>query len=334
MLKYLPYYELDGVPNVIVDGTPHKDSKLVLSHWIDSGTPSEWMRDTSAEIVLDYIQHQGLPTNVNVASNDHYDQDGLVGLFALIDPEHAQKNRDLLVEIATAGDFGKFTDRNAARISMALNSFVKPESSKFSDDVFKSSYPQMAAQFYQRSLKELPLMIAQISNYEALWRQEDEFLTLSESLIKNGEVKIEDDIENDIAIVYLPENLQQAKFHRFAVNKMGVLHDMAIHNATQRGRILYVQGRQIHFKYRYETWVQLKGNLHPLRVDLTGLANKLSEVDSFEWTFSGSDKLVPELKTKNGQASTLSFSRFYDLLVAELGNQPVNWNPYREVINH
>ena len=40
-----------------------------------------------------------------VVSNNHFDQDGLVGVFALSFPEEAEARRDLLVEVARAGDF-------------------------------------------------------------------------------------------------------------------------------------------------------------------------------------------------------------------------------------
>lgn len=54
-IEFKPYRELNSVPNIIVDGRPHKDSVLVLSHWKGSGTPSALMRDTSAQIVLDSL---------------------------------------------------------------------------------------------------------------------------------------------------------------------------------------------------------------------------------------------------------------------------------------
>ena len=39
----------------------------------------------------------------SVVSNNHFDQDGLVGVFALSSPEEAQARRALLVEVARAG---------------------------------------------------------------------------------------------------------------------------------------------------------------------------------------------------------------------------------------
>ena len=38
-MRYVPYDELDGIPNVVVDGARHPDSVLVLSHWPKSGSP-------------------------------------------------------------------------------------------------------------------------------------------------------------------------------------------------------------------------------------------------------------------------------------------------------
>lgn len=329
MYTFKPYYELDGIPNIIVDGTPHKDSKLILSHWIDSGTPAEWMRDTSAEIVLDYIEKYELPDDAKFVSNDHFDQDGLVGILGVVSPEMALKNKKILIDIATAGDFGKYSNRNAARISMALNSLTKPQYSHFSQEVFKRPYPEMAATFYQETLKLLPQMMSDVTPFSYLWKDEDEFLDYSEGLIKSGTVIIEEDLKSDVAIVIIPEKIVTNKFHRFAVDKMGAIHDMAIHNNTERARILYVHGKKINFKYRYETWVQLKNNTHPLRVDLMELSKKLSEIDSNDWTYSGSDKLVPELKIIADKDSSLNYEKILELIITEFQSQPTNWNPYR-----
>lgn len=329
MYSFKPYYQLDGLPNIIVDGSPHKDSKLVLSHWIDSGTPMKWMRDTSAEIVLDYIVENTLPADISIVSNDHFDQDGLIGIFGIMNPELALENKELLIDVAVAGDFGKFSNRTSARISMALNAITKPESKYFSPQTFNKPYPEMAAIFYQETLKLIPDMIADISAFNVFWKEEDEFLTYSEDLINKGIVKIEEDLENDLAIIFISEEISLNKFHRFAVYKMGPLHDMAIHNHTQRARILYVHGKNISFKYRYETWVQLKNNIHPLRVDLEEVAKKLSEVDSSVWTFTGSDKLVPELKILGNKGRDLNYKNILENLIEAFKNKPVNWNPYR-----
>ena len=329
-MKFLPYTKLDGVPHVIVDGTPHKDSTLVLSHWINSGTDPRWMRDTSAEIVFDYLDHNSIANHIKYVSNDHYDQDGLVAMIALTYPHMAHKHRELLIDVAEAGDFGKYKDRRAAKIAMALVNILTPDSGYFEKSVFSLPYPEMAALFYKKGLELLPEMLEDIDFFKALWDEEDEFLSYSEDLVKEQRVSIEEDINNDIAIVTIPTELANKKFHKFAISHFGTIHDIAIHNATKRARIFYIHGKKIQFKFRYETWVQLKNNIHPLRVDLSPLAEKLSQIDNVKWKYDGSSKLVPLLYTDESRDTSLEAQKILGLLVDELKSGEVDWNPYRE----
>ena len=54
-MKYVPYSDLSGVPNIIVDGAAQEDTVLTLSHWPGSGSPPEFRADTSTEMVLNYL---------------------------------------------------------------------------------------------------------------------------------------------------------------------------------------------------------------------------------------------------------------------------------------
>ncbi len=56
-MRYVPFgLELEGVPNVIVDGVGNNATVLALSHWPGASTPAELKADTSAEIVLNYLR--------------------------------------------------------------------------------------------------------------------------------------------------------------------------------------------------------------------------------------------------------------------------------------
>ena len=54
------------------------------------------------------------PPGVELVSNNHFDQDGLVSIFALVDPDEASPRRAFLEDVASAGDFATFRDRDAA----------------------------------------------------------------------------------------------------------------------------------------------------------------------------------------------------------------------------
>src|SRR5438034_5307798 len=115
-MRFSPYTETVTVPNIIVDGVANKSTLLTLSHWPKSGTPAELKADTSAEIVFKYLDSPQFHVRAEVVSNNHFDEDGLVGVFTMVDPDTAARHRDLLIDVAQAGDFGVFSRREAARI--------------------------------------------------------------------------------------------------------------------------------------------------------------------------------------------------------------------------
>ena len=104
-MKFIPYEGTLKNPNIIVDGTANEATVLTLSHWRQSGTPEPLLGDTSAEIVFNYLDSPQYHVDASVVSNNHFDEDGLVGVFSLIDPEFAFRHRELLIAVANAGDF-------------------------------------------------------------------------------------------------------------------------------------------------------------------------------------------------------------------------------------
>ena len=120
-MRYLPYAAASSEPNVIVDGMANDCTLITLSHWRRSGTPSDLMADTSTGIVFNYLDRPDLHVPPDVVSNNHFHEDGLVGIYALLEPDAAASRRDLLIDVAQAGDFGVFRSRRAARITFAIS---------------------------------------------------------------------------------------------------------------------------------------------------------------------------------------------------------------------
>ena len=90
---FVPYDQAVGIPNVIVDGTANIGTVLTLSYWRRSGTPEELASDTSAEIVFKYLGSPHLHVTAEAVSNNHFDEDGLIGVFAFTQPDIALQHR-------------------------------------------------------------------------------------------------------------------------------------------------------------------------------------------------------------------------------------------------
>jgi hypothetical protein len=325
----VPYDQTIGIPNVIVDGTANIGTVLTLSHWRRSGTPEELASDTSAEIVFKYIDAPHLHVEAEAVSNNHFDEDGLIGVFAFTQPRIALQHRELLIDAAQAGDFGVYKDRNAARIAFVISAYADPETSPLPRSIFQKRYPELSAELYREVLNVMPALLENIETYRTLWQDEDRKLTDSEKLIDDGIVTIEERPELDLAIVRMPDTIDTARIHRFTQSRLVDCHPFAIYNRTERSRILILKGESIDFQYRYESWVRMVSRRPKLRIDLTSLADELNrEEGPAQWIFEGVDRIVPRLYRKGAGPGVIDAQHFIQLLERELQTGVAAWNPY------
>jgi hypothetical protein len=329
-MRYLPYDETVAMPNVIVDGAPNASTVLALSHWPRSGTPSALRGDTSTAIVFNYLDAPAFHVDAEVVSNNHFDEDGLAGIFALLDRSAAERHRDLLLDVAQAGDFGIFTARQAARIAFTLSAYVDPETSPFPKELFRLPYARLAADLYGRLLALLPRLLTDTDAYRPLWDMEDAHLAASEELLDRGVVTIDERPELDLAVVRLPEDLGSYPVHRFTKRRMAECHPYALHNRTGCTRLLLLQGQRVELQYRYESWVQMASRRPAPRVDLAGLAERLSREEGAagKWIFDGVDQITPKLHLAGGGTTSIACETIVTWIEDELRAGPPAWNPY------
>ncbi len=83
---------------------------LDLSHWQGNRTPRRYKADTSTEIALNFIADPEAFTQWAgaLAVNNHFDTDGALSAWVLLEPGRASECRDLLVAAAEAGDFDEW----------------------------------------------------------------------------------------------------------------------------------------------------------------------------------------------------------------------------------
>lgn len=296
-LKFVPYHQLAETPNIIVDGPANSHTVLSLSHWVNSGTPIELKDDLSVSTVFRYLDRPEYHVDVPAVSNNHYDEDGLVSVYIMLNPQQAQQQRQLLIDIANAGDFGRFSLPEAARAVFVLSAFSDPQRSPLPKDLFALPYPDMCGRLYDELLPVLARLLKDPLQYAQWWQDEEQFLHKSEQAIANGTVTVESKPDLDLAIVRYPENFPNYECHQFA-----------IHNATDCFRILIIDGSHSRFYYRYESWVDYTSRRPQPRIDLSELASQLSQLESAgaKWEFDGIQHTTPRLQLANHRQSTIA----------------------------
>src|SRR3954454_18249299 len=187
-MEYVAYGELGDRPNVIVDGAATPLTVLTLSHWPGAPTPDALKADLSAEIAFRYLDHPELHVDADVVSNNHFDEDGLMSLYALVDPQGAMPRRALVEDVARAGDFGTFRSRDAARISFAISTLADPSRSPFGPSFFDRPYDEWADGLYVELLARLPALLDALEPNRELWEDEDAELDRSEEALARGDV--------------------------------------------------------------------------------------------------------------------------------------------------
>ncbi len=330
---YYPYSQLGDQPNIIVDGKAQRSTTLTLSHWPWNSTPLELLRDTSTDIVFAYLDSPRHHVETRLVSNSHYDEDGLLSMYALINPQHAMQHRQLMIATSRAGDFAIGTDLDAAKLSFILAAYADPEISPLSPDIFSSTAARQIHGLYSTMLRELPVLLEHIPDYKRFWQSEFEHWQESEQAIAAGKVVIDELPELDLAIVHIPEDMPVRVVRRYLRQWQRSIHPFAVHNITQCSRLVWLKGQSFEMQYRYESWVQMASRRPLLRVDLSELAHQLGELETAggEWLFEGVDEVAPRLRLAGSCQSSLAPEDFVRRLCIALTSNPPAWDPYSKL---
>jgi hypothetical protein len=331
--RYCPYSQLGDQPNIIVDGKAQRSTVLTLSHWPWNSTPSELLRDTSTDIVFAYLDAPEQYRNIPLVSNSHFDEDGLLSMYALVKPEHALAHRDLMIGASRAGDFSIYSDPEAAKLSFVLAAYADPELSPLPAAIFSSSDAAQVAGLYTHMLETLPELLEDIPAQQRFWEDEYAHVQESEAAIAEGTVVIDEVPELELAIIHIPADMQPRTVRRYLTRWQRSVHPFAVHNTTQCSRLVWIKGDSIEFQYRYESWVQLASRRPAKRIDLSGLAVQLGDLETAggSWEFEGVNEVAPRLRLDGSCRSSIGAEKFLTLLGDCLRTQPPAWDPYNRI---
>lgn len=331
-LPFRPFDEVRTVPNVVVDGAPNEATTLALSHWPGTVCPDpDLAADLSAQMSFRYLGHPtALHGDAQAVTNNHFDQDGLVSVFALSQPDAAMARREVLEDLAAAGDFGTYGVRDAARASMVVSAFADPDRSPLG--AVATGHAERTAELYTELLGRLVELVDHIDRFREFWADEDAQLSECEAAVRNGDVQLAEHPEVDLAVVTVPDGRRWSG-HRFGGRRYDGVHPMAIHNATDRTGLLLIADGTFRFTYRYETWVQYRSRPVPRRVQLRPLAELLTEADEVLWSSDPIEEITPELGPVNGSASGLRPDQVIQLIADHLRSAPPAFDPFAPPTN-
>jgi len=166
---------LADVPKLSVDGTV--DNSIHFSHWEGNTTPAEVKADTSTEIALNLVaspHYSTLTNNIELVTNNHFDADGVLSVWTVLNGERALEYRDLLVSAAEAGDFSEHTSDDGVRISIVIQGSDQAGSNNDTPPPLAgwlAGHDVDDARAYELVLPEVKKLLDNVNAYESLWRE-------------------------------------------------------------------------------------------------------------------------------------------------------------------
>jgi len=264
--------DLDNVPKLSVDGTVA--NSIHFSHWKGNTTPAEVKADTSTEIALNLVaspRRAELTQGIDLVVNNHFDTDGVLSVWSVLNGERALEFRDLLISAAEAGDFSEHSSDDGVKVSIAIQGLNQAGSDNDDASPLASFLAGQRVdddeKAYELVLPEVERLLSNVNGYESLWRDGWNDVSLALESFARGESHV---VEHEgISLITLAPDLVQ---WLMAISKHA------------RGEMFLIAtpmagGWTYRLDYPYYSWAETVVRPEIVRRDLTNALTMLNERD-------------------------------------------------------
>ena len=197
---------LAEVAKLSVDGTV--DNAIHFSHWRGNETPATVKADTSTEIALNVAgapNRDELTQGIELVVNNHFDTDGVLSVWAMLNGDRALPLREKLIAAAEAGDFCEFSSVDAVRASIVIQGSDSPIDKSGSPLAMKWAGADFVdeARSYDLVLPRVEHVLMHTDFYESLWRDPWKRIEVALDSFGKGESRVDEDLVNKISLVTL-----------------------------------------------------------------------------------------------------------------------------------
>ena len=316
---------LDNVPKLSVDGTV--DNSIHFSHWEGNHTPPELKADTSTEIALNLVaspNRQQLMNGIDLVTNNHFDTDGTLSVWTVLNGERALPYRDLLIAAAEAGDFSEYSCDDGVKISISIQG--SDQASPNNDDgsplarLIAGEEVDDDARTYDLILPRVEHLLTNINNYESLWREGWNSVTAAIESFEQGRSRVTEYSDAKISLITLaPELFDGSGFSptRHAAPYTAI-------SKFARGQLFLIAiptsgGWFYRVDYPYYSWAETVVRPRVERRDLSGALQLLNDRESNrEGRWQPDNHEMTSAVKFLDNAGTLAASRLEPNVVAEI----------------
>jgi len=276
---------IENVPKLSVDGIV--PNSIHFSHWEGNQTPVNVKADTSTEIALNLVaspDKRKLTQNIELVTNNHFDTDGVLSVWTVINGERALEFRDRLIGAAEAGDFSEYSNEAAVKTSLA----IQGSDQTGPDDETGSPLARLVAgeevkddaKGYELVLPEVEHLLRRIDDYEPLWRSGWERIAKAVESFERGDSQVEEYGDARLSVIALaPEIFSGGGFNptRHAAPYTAI-------SRYARGTLYLISiprddGWYYRFDYPYYSWAETIVRPHIERRDFTKVLHELNEME-------------------------------------------------------
>jgi hypothetical protein len=324
-MRFEYYHEgLDDVPKLSIDGTV--PNSVHFSHWQGNQTPLAVKADTSTEIALNLIgshERRELTQGIELITNNHFDTDGVLSVWTMLNSERALALREGLIAAAEAGDFSEYTTEAGIQASIVIQG---------SDQVAPGEEPgsplanhlagervETDGRAYHLVLPEVERVLTRTGDYEPLWRAAWTRIEAALESFERGASNVEEYADARLSLVTLAPEL-------FGPSGFEPIRHAAPYTAISRharGHVFLIAARMndgwsYRVDYPYYSWAETIVRPRILRRDFSTLIERLNELERSakgRWR-KDTNELASAFKFTD-QAGTLSVSSLQPETVAE-----------------
>ncbi|HEV2884637.1 MAG TPA: DUF6687 family protein [Pyrinomonadaceae bacterium] len=288
---------LDAVPKLSVDGTV--SNSIHFSHWEGNETPAELKADTSTEIALNLVsspRKDQLMRGINLVTNNHFDTDGVLSVWTVLNGHQAPELRDKLIPAAEAGDFSEFSNETAVRASIAIQGSDQANPNDESGSPlanFLAGEPvEDDARAYELVLPEVERVLTRTDEFEPLWRSGWEKIAQAIESFERGASKINEFVDERLSVVTLAPEV-------FSPTGFNPTRHAAPYTAISRyakGQLFLITtpfegGWAYRIDYPYYSWAETIVRPRIKRHDLSAVLTELNTLETGDgtWKFDSSE---------------------------------------------
>jgi hypothetical protein len=286
--QFIPFSELKNKAAIIVDS--NHPNGFVLSHWRGAPTPEALKDDTSAGSVLNALRANVAGLELPYVTANHFDIDGFIGVWSLLNPELALEREELLRQMAIIGDFRELDlNHPLAGEALKLVCWINAKEKElfwppFGTEFLPESEVTLCPKKYNYFLKAFTRVLKDPDWERGSWEDEVGSALLGYREMYSPKTRLSRYPEIGLIVIETPHPI-----HYYGLFSRTIGFDIVL--------ACYEQNRY-ELEYKYTTWVDLASRATLPRISMAPLAEKLNELEQsgHVWTYDAITETGPILR--------------------------------------